>query len=38
MQINVKKSKKRVGKAYRNIQKIGRLRKAHRKLMKKHSR
>jgi hypothetical protein len=36
MQIKVKKSRKRVGKAYRNIQKIKRLRKAHRKRMKRN--
>jgi hypothetical protein len=35
MQINVKKKRKRVGKAHRNVQKIARLRKAHRKLLKK---
>jgi hypothetical protein len=35
MQIKVKRSTKRVGKSYRKIQKINRLRKAHRKLLKK---
>jgi hypothetical protein len=37
MQIKVKRSRKRNGKAYRNIQKIARLRKVHRKLLKKTS-
>lgn len=37
MQIKVKKSRKHIGKAYRNIQKIRRLRRAHRKLMKRNS-
>ncbi len=36
MQIKVKRSKKRVGKKYRNIQKIARIRKAHRKLFKRN--
>lgn len=35
MQIKVKRSTKRIGKAYRNIQKIKRLRKQHRKRFKK---
>lgn len=35
MQIKVKKSKKRIGKPYRRVQKIRRLRKAHRKLLKR---
>jgi hypothetical protein len=34
MQIKVKRSTKRNGKAYRKIQKAARLRKAHRKLLK----
>jgi hypothetical protein len=37
MQIKVKRSKKRVGKAYRKIQKISRLKKVRRKLLKRHS-
>ncbi len=37
MQITVRRSKKRIGKAYRNVQKIKRLRKAHRKLLKRRS-
>ncbi len=35
MQINVKRSRKRIGKAHRSKQKVKRLRKAHRKLLKK---
>ncbi len=35
MQITVKKSKKRIGKSYRKVQKARRLRKAHRKLLKR---
>jgi|GEM_PF-1333893 hypothetical protein len=34
MQIKVKRSKKRVGKPYRRIQKAARIRRAHRKLLK----
>jgi hypothetical protein len=37
MQIKVRISKKRIGKSYRNVQKIKRLRKAHRKILKKNS-
>ena len=33
-QINVKRSKKRIGKSYRNVQKIRRLKKASRKRLK----
>jgi hypothetical protein len=36
MQIKVKRSRKRVGKAYRNIQKIARIRKVRRKLFKRN--
>lgn len=34
MQIHVKKSKRRIGKSYRKIQKMKRLRREHRKKMK----
>ena len=34
MQIKVKKSRKKIGKAYRNVQKIRRLKKANRKRLK----
>lgn len=37
MQIKVKKSRRRIGKAYRNIQKISRIRKEHRKRLKRNS-
>jgi hypothetical protein len=33
MQINVKRSKRRIGKSYRKVQKIRRLRREHRKKM-----
>ncbi len=38
MQIKVKRSRKRIGKAHRNIQKIRRLRRTHRRLFKKNTR
>jgi hypothetical protein len=37
MQVNVKRSKKKIGKAYRKKQKIKRLRKMHRKRLKNNS-
>lgn len=37
MQIKVKRSRKRIGKSYRKTQKVKRLRKVHRKLLKKRS-
>ncbi len=35
MQITVNRSKKRIGKSHRNVQKIARIRKEHRRKMKK---
>ncbi len=35
MQIKVKRSRKRIGKSYRKVQKLKRIRKPHRKLLKK---
>jgi hypothetical protein len=35
MQINVQRSRRRIGKSYRRVQKASRLRKAHRKTMKR---
>jgi len=38
VQISIKKKRRRVGKSYRNVQKIKRLRKVHRKRLKRHNR